>query len=69
MDVRATGRRNGNLTRRATTDASGMYTLVGLYEGDYVLTLANNRVEKPLIVEVPAGGPVIEADPLVASDI
>ena len=69
VDVRATGRRNGNLTRRATTDASGMYTLVGLYEGDYVLTLANNRVEKPLIVEVPAGGPVIEADPLVASDI
>ncbi|MGD2017240.1 MAG: carboxypeptidase regulatory-like domain-containing protein [Planctomycetota bacterium] len=69
VDVRATGRRNGNLTRRATTDASGMYTLVGLYEGDYVLTLANNRVEKPLIVEVPAGGPVLEADPLVASDI
>ena len=68
VDVCATGRRNGNLTRRATTDASGMYTLVGLYEGDYVLTLANNRVEKPLIVEVPAGGPVLEAEPLFASD-
>ncbi len=62
-------RRNGDLTRRATTDASGMYTLVGLYEGDYVLTLANKRIEKPLIIEVPAGGPVLEADPLVASDI
>ena len=69
VDVRATGRRNGNLTRRATTDVSGMYTLEGLYEGDYELSLANNRVEKTLIVEVPAGGPLLEAAPLVASDI
>ncbi len=34
-----------------------------------MLTLANNRVEKPLIVEVPAGSPVLEAEPLFASDI
>lgn len=69
VDVRATGRRNSNLTRRATTDASGMYTLVGLYEGDYELTLDNNRVEKALTIEVPAGGAVLQADPLVAADI
>ena len=69
VDVRATGRRNGNLTRRATTDASGMYTLTGLYEGEYEVKLANNGVERSLIIEVPPGGAVLEADPLVASDI
>ncbi len=69
VDVRATGRRNGNLTRRATTDASGMYTLTGLYEGEYEVKLANNGVERSLIIDVPPGGAVLEADPLVASDI
>lgn len=69
VDVRATGRRNGNLTRRATTDASGIYTLTGLYEGEYEVKLANNGVERSLIIEVPPGGAVLEADPLVASDI
>ena len=41
VGVRATGRRNGNLTRRATTDASGMYTLRGLYEGEYEAGLSH----------------------------
>ncbi len=69
VDVLATGCRNGNLTRRATTDASGMYTLKGLYEGEYELKLANNSVEERLIIKVPEGGAAIEAATLVASDI
>jgi hypothetical protein len=46
-----------------------MYTLTGLYEGEYEVKLANNGVERSLIIEVPPGGAVLEADPLVASDI
>ena len=52
-----------------TTDASGMYTLKGLYEGEYELKLANNSVEERLIIKVPEGGAAIEAATLVASDI
>ena len=70
VDVVATARRNSNLTRRATTDASGLYTIEALCEGVYELKLAilPDPVER-LIIEVPAGGAVIEAGTLVASDI